>query len=95
MVLKPAFLARIEDQVAVLAKETGDGGPAILLGAPWRENGTLYNAALLLDGGAIATIRSKHHLPTYGVFDEDRVFNAGPAPGNCGVFRKTRTCAGA
>ena len=81
LVLKPAFLDRIEAQVAVLAKETGDGGPAILLGAPWRENGTLYNAALLLDGGAIATIRSKHHLPTYGVFDEERVFEAGPAPG--------------
>jgi NAD+ synthase len=81
LVLKPAFLDRIEAQVTLLAGETVDGGPAILLGAPWREDGTLYNAALLLDGGAVVTVRTKHHLPTYGVFDEDRVFAAGPAPG--------------
>ncbi|MDP6429622.1 MAG: NAD+ synthase [Rhodospirillales bacterium] len=81
LVLKPAFLERVEDQVKAIAGETRDGGPALLLGAPWRENGTLYNAALLLDGGGITSVRTKHHLPTYGVFDEDRVFDAGPAPG--------------
>ncbi|MDA0240335.1 MAG: NAD+ synthase [Proteobacteria bacterium] len=81
LVRKPAFQDRIEEQVAVLAKETADGGPAILLGTPWRENGILHNAVLMLDGGEITTHRFKHELPSYGVFDEERVFDAGPLPG--------------
>ena len=81
LVLKPAFLDRVEEKVNALATETAEGGPALLIGAPWREDGKLYNAVLLLDQGKIATIRFKHLLPTYGVFDEDRVFARGPVPG--------------
>ena len=40
---------------------TADGGPALLLGAPWRSEDKLYNAALLLDGGALAAKRFKHN----------------------------------
>ena len=81
LVLKPAFQERIEEQLTALAAETGDGGPALLLGAPWRQDARLYNAALLLDGGGIAAVRLKHELPNYGVFDEKRVFASGPLPG--------------
>ena len=81
LVLKPAFQRRIADQVAAFAAETADGGPAVIVGAPWREGDKLYNAALLIEGGKIVTQRYKHVLPTYGVFDEDRVFVRGPAPG--------------
>ena len=81
LVLKPAFQERIEARLTALAAETGDGGPALLLGAPWRRDGGLHNAALLLDGGEIAAVRLKHELPNYGVFDEKRVFASGPLPG--------------
>ena len=81
LVLKPAFLEMIETEVNKHALETKDGGPALLIGAPWRENGELFNAALLLADGAVVTKRYKHVLPTYGVFDEDRVFSRGPIPG--------------
>jgi NAD+ synthase len=81
LVLKPAFLDRVEDKVNALAAETSDGGPALIIGAPWPEDGKLYNAVMLIDQGEIATIRYKHLLPTYGVFDEDRVFERGPMPG--------------
>jgi len=80
LVLKPAFQDRIESAVRALAAETADGGPSVLLGAPWRHEGQLYNAALLLDGGTVAAFRFKHELPNYGVFDEKRVFAAGPVP---------------
>jgi NAD+ synthase len=80
LVLKPAFLKAIEDGVNALAAEI-DGGPALLIGAPWGTEGKPYNAALLLEGGRIAAMRSKHDLPNYGVFDEKRVFAAGPFPG--------------
>ena len=81
LVLKPAFLEMIETEVNKLALETNDGGPALLIGAPWRENGVLFNSALLLADGAVVSKRYKHVLPTYGVFDEDRVFSRGPIPG--------------
>src|SRR5690606_10300910 len=81
LVLKPSFQAAIEGAVGKLAPATADGGPAMLIGAPWRNNGKLYNAALLLDGGELAAVRLKYDLPNYGVFDEKRVFAAGPLPG--------------
>ena len=80
LVLKPFFLDQIEQLVGVLAAETVDGGPALLLGTPWRVEGMVYNAALLLDGGGVAAVRLKYDLPNYGVFDEKRVFAAGPPP---------------
>lgn len=81
LVLKPFFLDRVEAVIQTLATETADGGPALLVGAPWRVDGRRHNAALLLDGGAIAAVRLKHDLPNYGPFDEKRVFSAGPLPG--------------
>ena len=89
LVLKPAFQDRIEAAMGALAGETADGGPALLVGAPWRHDGKLFNAALLLDGGTIAAVRFKHELPNYGVFDEKRVFAAGPYPEPI-PFRSTR-----
>ena len=81
LVLKPFFLDKVEAAVNEFAAETADGGPAVLLTAPWRNNGETYNAALLLEDGKIAATRFKHDLPNYGVFDEVRVFKAGPMPG--------------
>ena len=81
LVLKPTFQRAVEASVRELAAETADGGPGMLIGAPWLVDGQLYNAALLLDGGEIAQVRQKHELPNYGVFDEKRVFKQGPLPG--------------
>jgi len=81
LVLKPSFQAACMAAVADLAKETADGGPALLIGSPWRDETGLHNAHLLLDRGAIASIRYKVDLPNYGVFDEKRVFVPGDLPG--------------
>src|SRR5271170_3217605 len=81
LVLKPAFQAACRAAVETLARETGDGGPAVLIGTPWVEDGKLYNAYALLAGGRIDAIRFKVNLPNYGVFDEKRVFASGPLPG--------------
>jgi NAD+ synthase len=89
LVLKPAFQDAIESAVHALAKETADGGPALILGTPWRGHGKLFNAALLLEGGAISRTRFKHDLPNYGVFDEKRIFASGPPPGPI-VFKGVR-----
>ncbi len=81
LVLRPAFLDALQAMVAELAAETADGGSAVLLGAPWRDEGQLYNAALLLDGGTIAARRYKYALPNYSVFDEKRLFTPGELSG--------------
>jgi NAD+ synthase len=81
LVLKPAFQSACRSAVETLARDTGDGGPAVLVGSPWVEDGKLYNAYALLAGGRIEAIRFKVNLPNYGVFDEKRVFAAGPVPG--------------
>jgi NAD+ synthase len=81
LVLKPAFQAACRAAVETLARETADGGPAILIGTPWLEAGKLYNAAALAEAGRISALRFKVDLPNYGVFDEKRVFVPGPMPG--------------
>jgi NAD+ synthase len=81
LVLKPAFVAACEAAAHILALETADGGPGLIIGTPWQDGEHLHNAAFVLDGGKIIARRAKHELPNYGVFDEKRVFAPGPAPG--------------
>jgi NAD+ synthase len=79
LVLKPALQDDARAAVEELAKDTASG-PAILMGTPWMDGGKLYNAVALLEGGKVAGLTFKHDLPNYGVFDEKRVFAAGPLP---------------
>src|ERR1700750_1941053 len=67
LVLKPAFQAACRAKVEELARQTADGGPALLIGTPWVMDGKLYNAYCLLDRGVIAAARFKLNLPNYGV----------------------------
>jgi len=88
LVLCGDFLDAIERAVETLKPETASG-PALLVGAPWRHEGKVHNAALLLDRGELRAVRFKHHLSNDGVFDEPRTFAAGPAPGPI-AFRGVR-----
>lgn len=85
MVTKPALEQACRQALDALARDTADGGPALLVGLPWREAGKLYNAVAALDGGRIVGVRFKADLPNYGVFDEKRVFHPGPMPGPIAV----------
>src|SRR3990172_10518198 len=78
LVLKPALQRAAREACEALAKDTEDGGPAMLIGLPWAEGPFVYNAMALLDHGRIEAIRFKTNLPNYGVFDEKRVFAPGP-----------------
>jgi NAD+ synthase len=81
LVRKPAFADAARAAVEALAAETGDGGPGVVVGTVWPEDGKLYNSIALLDGGRVQALRHKVELPNYGVFDEKRVFDQGPMPG--------------
>ncbi|WP_139247399.1 NAD+ synthase [Hyphomicrobium sp. NDB2Meth4] len=80
LVLKPAFTVAARAAVEALARDLGPG-PAVLTGTVWPEEGRVYNAAVLIDNGAVEAVRFKVDLPNYGVFDEKRVFAAGALPG--------------
>lgn len=80
LVLRPSLLEAVDRHLAILAAETADGGPALLVTSPARLEGRVYNAVHLLADGRIEATRTKRELPNYGVFDEKRVFAAGPLP---------------
>ena len=74
LVMKPAFEADAASHLAALAEACADG-PALSIGAPWREGGRLYNAYHVLNGGQAVARILKHHLPNDGVFDEVRLYS--------------------
>ncbi|MEX0277675.1 MAG: NAD+ synthase [Ruegeria sp.] len=80
LVMKPVFhqaaMAAVQDLAATCAD-----GPALAIGGPWVEDGRLFNAYLILKGGRIASKVLKHHLPNETVFDEVRLYDAGPMGG--------------
>ena len=88
LVRKAAFVADCAAALDALARDTADGGPGLIVGGPWQDGHAIYNAGFVMDGGAITARRAKHELPNYGVFDDKRVFDAGPEPGPV-VFRGT------
>ncbi|OIQ45809.1 MAG: NAD+ synthase [Roseobacter sp. MedPE-SW] len=80
LVMKPVFHQAAMATAEQLALDCADG-PALAIGCPWVEGGKLYNAYLILKDGKIASRCLKHHLPNETVFDEVRIFDAGPLGG--------------
>lgn len=76
LVLKPSAVELSMDAIRELSKLT-KGGPSVVIGTPWREEGSLFNSAIYLTEGTIAARYDKRELPNYGVFDEKRIFDPG------------------
>ena len=88
LVLRPAVVESAARVLQELERESHSGGPGLLVTLPWAADGKLYNAVALVADGR-SELRFKHELPNYGVFDEKRVFAAGPLPEPV-VFRNVR-----
>lgn len=80
LVLKPFFLDAVKASVDVLVQKSKDWSAAALLSVPWKADGKIYSALHVVHQGAIVHTQYKVHLPNYGVFDEQRIFKAGPKP---------------
>src|SRR6478672_367454 len=78
LLLKEHFLADARAAVERIAVETH--GIVAVVGFPERAE-DVYNAAAILADGAVQGIYRKVNLPNYGVFDEVRYFQEGPADG--------------
>ena len=51
LVLKPALQKAAQAALESLARDTKDGGPAVLMGLPFADGPFVYNAQALLDRG--------------------------------------------
>lgn len=80
LVLKPAFTENAMAAAIALGEACADG-PAIGIGAPWRDGDRLYNAYWVFHGGRMVARVLKHHLPHKQLFDELRLFDSGPVSG--------------
>ena len=79
LLLRADFLDRTEAALERLAAACGEHW--LIVGAPLRADGALYNAACVLHAGTRAACARKRRLPHYDVFDEPRYF----APGEGGA----------
>jgi NAD+ synthase (glutamine-hydrolysing) len=86
LLLRPGFLRAAEETLESIAAETK--GIAALVGAPHLDR-DLFNGCAVCVDGELKTIYHKQFLPNYGVFDEDRYFQAGPrARPSCAAARR-------
>jgi NAD+ synthase (glutamine-hydrolysing) len=74
LLLKTGFLDAVASALEELAAKTH--GIAAVVGFPERAN-DVYNSAAVLAEGEVAAVYRKMYLPNYGVFDEQRYFQAG------------------
>ncbi|MGL5737248.1 MAG: NAD+ synthase [Plesiomonas shigelloides] len=75
LLLRPDLIVRVNAQLDLIAQVSHK--TAVLVGHPWPEDGTLYNALSVYAEGRLLIRYYKQKLPNYGVFDELRYFSAG------------------
>ncbi len=88
LALRPSFQFACAQSLQTLAADldaAGLGETAVVVGhlAPMpadAQDRRGYNAAAVLHGGTIVADYAKHHLPNYGVFDEQRYFRSSDQP---------------
>src|SRR6476646_8321863 len=72
-----ALLDAVEQAIADLVAASADLMPLLLVGAPLRHAGALYNCALAIHRGRLLGVMPKVHLPNYREFYEPRHFVVG------------------
>jgi NAD+ synthase (glutamine-hydrolysing) len=72
-----ALLDAVEHAIAELVAASAELLPLLLVGAPLRHSGALYNAAVAICRGRLLGVVPKVHLPNYREFYEPRHFVAG------------------
>ncbi|MGY6551587.1 MAG: NAD(+) synthase [Erythrobacter sp.] len=77
LLLQNALLDRVEQALADLVSATADLAPVLVVGAPLRRSGKLYNCAVVIAGGQVLGVIPKSYLPNYREFYEKRYFAHG------------------
>ena len=77
MFAQDLLLTKAEEAVGKIAWHTRGKHTTVVVGAPVRARGRLYNCAVVIRNGGIKGIVPKIYLPTYAEFDEGRWFASG------------------
>jgi NAD+ synthase (glutamine-hydrolysing) len=88
LLLQDARLDAVETAIAAVLAGAADLAPVLVVGAPLRHAGRLYNTALVIHRGRLLGVVPKSYLPTYREFYERRQAAAGD------ILRGTITLAG-
>jgi len=77
LLFQDALLDAVEDAIGKLAEASQSLNLALIIGAPVRRDGRLYNTAIVLHRGRIVGVVPKTYLPSYREFYERRHFTSG------------------
>ncbi len=89
LLLQDALLDAVDKALGELAEASRELYPVVVVGAPLRLDGRLYNTAVAIHRGEILGVVPKIHLPNYREFYERRHFTSG-----AGVRGRTIQVAG-
>jgi NAD+ synthase (glutamine-hydrolysing) len=77
LLFQDALLAAVEQAIDRLAEVSRDLFSVLIVGAPIRRSGGLFNTAVVVHRGTILGVVPKTHLPNYREFYEKRHFTSG------------------
>ncbi|HLK25956.1 MAG TPA: NAD(+) synthase [Caulobacteraceae bacterium] len=77
LLFQDALLDAVEAAIARLAEASLELNPVLVVGAPLRRAGRLYNCAVVVHRGRIVGVVPKTYLPSYREFYERRHFTSG------------------
>ena len=77
LVIQAGFLDTIEEAVMSIVQTSADLSPILVVGAPLRHNGRLYNCALVIGNGELLGVVPKSYLPNYREYYEKRWYARG------------------
>lgn len=77
LLLSDVLLSEVLAAIEALRADSADLLPALVVGAPLRLGDSLYNCAVVIQGGRVRGVAPKSYLPTYREFYEKRHFAPG------------------
>ena len=77
LLMQSALLDAVEAAVGEIAAASAGLSPVLLIGAPLRHGGRIYNCALAVADGKLLAVIPKSYLPNYREFYEKRWFASG------------------
>jgi len=89
LLFQDALLDAVERAIGQLVDASRDLFPVLVVGAPVRHSGKLFNAAVVIHRGSLLGVVPKTYLPNYREFYEKRHFTSG-----AGFRRRQITIAG-
>ena len=75
--LQTALLEAVENALGDIVEASRDLAPVLVIGAPLRRNGRIYNCAVVVARGQLLGVVPKSFLPNYREFYEKRWFSHG------------------